>query len=786
MHKIPNLPLGKVAHRSVVRVFFPRMYRYADTRKVPSADIELIYNQCLRPIVQRLMPNQATHWPATYEIALRTSRDKAGRLHLGTLDIPAHLLSEFTRQYLEHLSQLRPYFQDAYFGHELRGWKAATVHNVGDADEEAGGIHERVDALEDLTRILDMDVIRPDQWLVDVGLQFGVSGQVLTWRSIGHNALLRHLFPDIPDIERATKRSKTFYVDPQMQMKDIAGFRWTPSQASDWIIYLQAYTTEKSVSYQLHDSIFRERKPSELLTRRNREKLLSDLDQQSTILYTCAGNNATNPNSTRQEGCARLEVRVYLSEANEILTQFPRALINRTMVQISAQLWWCVCMYLPFRDSPDISFRHFKWLRLAAVFMIVNNIHKNNPSDYASENSLALGALSIWIMNSVYRTPNTRFLHLAKEASPQILLHEDDDPFDEDAETIPLMDEAGVYFFCDVVVDHRMKCLRIAWAKSFSPRLIAEAYEQGTLNDVRRLLGCSQVETGQRTVNPQRTANRSAQHTIDARNFRTADEPLPRIGRRLDGLGIPGPRRPHGPDVDYFRQHGGGTRDLIEDATPQGEAADNPLKQHVQEILLQLYYDILSESPNKRSRLEGAWTNIPNSLRAEHAVEDLYLQLEFPFTAVQYVTSTDAQWETHFNRFFPPKIPGHAGQNFGKCRYYHTYLTLVNYLPPRHLSWVRMELHDKFNSLAWIPFTECDRMWSTRKANPQRWKHLPVNGPMEGPRIAIHPTAIRKLRKQPALRPAPADLLEEEEEEEEEVAALAVVGAQREEEEEEE
>lgn len=344
MHKIPNLPLGKVANRSIVRVFFPRMFNRFDSNKIPSPDIELIYNRCLRPIVQHLMPNQATHWPASYEIALQTGRDHTGRLHLGSLDLPTHILPDFAHQYLDLIQQLRPYFQDAYFAHELRGWKAATVHNIQDVSQprvdDALASHERVHALDDLTRILDMPSIRPHQWLIDVGLEFGVPGKVVTWRSTGHNALLQYLLPDIPNIARATKRSKMFYVDPQMLLKDVSGFRWTPGQNSDHITYIQAYTTEKSVSYQLHDSIFRPRRPLELLTKSNCEKLLRDLDEQSRILYTCSGDETADLESTRQEGCARLEVRVPLSDANNILTQFPPDLISTTMIQIPAKHWW--------------------------------------------------------------------------------------------------------------------------------------------------------------------------------------------------------------------------------------------------------------------------------------------------------------------------------------------------------------------------------------------------------------------------------------------------------------
>lgn len=83
------------------------------------------------------MPNQATHWPPSYHVALQTGRDHAGRLHLGSLDIPAYLLDDFARLYLHRVQELQPYFRKAYYGHELRGWQAATVHNLGDQEQPA-------------------------------------------------------------------------------------------------------------------------------------------------------------------------------------------------------------------------------------------------------------------------------------------------------------------------------------------------------------------------------------------------------------------------------------------------------------------------------------------------------------------------------------------------------------------------------------------------------------------------------------------------------------------------
>lgn len=366
MHKIPNMSFGKVANRSCIRVFFPRMYHLFNSNKIPAADIELIYNRCLLPIIRQLMPTHASHWPPSYEIALKTSRDRAGRLHLGSLDIPAHILPQFATLYLETIETIRPYFRDAYFGHELRGWKGATAHNFAtdddQPDDEANFVYERVSGLYDLTRVLNMQAIQEDQWLVDVGLEFGRPGKVVTWSSTGHLALVQHLLPDVPNLERKFNRSKNYHVDHQMHLKDVAGFRWTPGQNIETISYVQAYTTEKCVSYQLHEGIFRPRKASELLSKQACAKLVDDLDEQSQILFACTGDDEQQPDVKPQEGCARVEVRVPLADANDILTEFSLELINDTMVQIPASQWWYVADYFIEIMIYNLVSRYFKSL----------------------------------------------------------------------------------------------------------------------------------------------------------------------------------------------------------------------------------------------------------------------------------------------------------------------------------------------------------------------------------------------------------------------------------------
>ncbi|KAF8836308.1 hypothetical protein BDN67DRAFT_886630, partial [Paxillus ammoniavirescens] len=193
LHTIPNFVFGKVSMRAIVRVFLPHMYG-RESRGVPSPDLALIYDSCLHPLAREMLLNMSTHWPASYDSALVLYRDNKGCIHLKSLNIPHHRLKELGRKYLERLARLRPYFRDAYFIHKLHGWKGATTHN-------SEHLPDKVGVLADLTQVLDMTRVVEEEWQVDMALEVGHPGQVVTWKTSGHRALLASCLPSLRDGE---------------------------------------------------------------------------------------------------------------------------------------------------------------------------------------------------------------------------------------------------------------------------------------------------------------------------------------------------------------------------------------------------------------------------------------------------------------------------------------------------------------------------------------------------------------------------------------------------------
>ncbi|KAG1792246.1 hypothetical protein EV424DRAFT_1336621 [Suillus variegatus] len=171
MHKIPNVPLGKVQQRHVVRIFFPRLYSADGVVLVSQEDLALLYDHCLRPTLLEVLPEFADRAPTSYAAAYMQSKTRAGGLAFNTLDIPWNRLEEVAEILLAKLQEQKPAFRDAYFVHELRGTKGSTIHD-GEKD------WERQMAFEEMFEHVDVDNLNPREWLVDVALTIGVDGHV--------------------------------------------------------------------------------------------------------------------------------------------------------------------------------------------------------------------------------------------------------------------------------------------------------------------------------------------------------------------------------------------------------------------------------------------------------------------------------------------------------------------------------------------------------------------------------------------------------------------------------
>jgi hypothetical protein len=328
LHKIPNVAIGKVQRRHITRIFFPHLYRVDASPAISGELLSFIYDKCLRPALQDVIPEELTHWPVTYAAAMNQNRGANGRLHFHSVDVRHEVLQDFATEFLACLDE-RPELRDAFFVHELRGMKGASSHNPNLSDERAS-------SLNDITMFLDENAINPDEWQMDVALEVHVPGHVTHFLVSGFRDLVKKVLPSIPHHKvDALLRSQKHQVDLAASLKDLGGFRTVPGSKGklDRVSYINAYCTEKSAIYQLFEGgLYRWHSAHELLPGKL-PNLLKEVDQISTTFAACSQDDGL-------EGNARLEIRVPLKDALYKNRTFPQAMVEACIVAIPQDVWW--------------------------------------------------------------------------------------------------------------------------------------------------------------------------------------------------------------------------------------------------------------------------------------------------------------------------------------------------------------------------------------------------------------------------------------------------------------
>ena len=181
-------------------------------------------------------------------------------------------------------------------------------------------------------------------WYIDIGVEISHPGHVVQWLTSAHPRLLTHSLPSIPQVEAERIASlATFNEDLSGHLSDLGGFRVVPGHRGeqDRVVYINAYTTDKAVTYQLHKGIFSAHRPKELFPG-GIEKLCKNVDEMTSTFATCAGNSRE-----QQDGTAHLELRVKLESITDTLTQFPDDLIAVSTISIPDHVWWYVAWHSP-------------------------------------------------------------------------------------------------------------------------------------------------------------------------------------------------------------------------------------------------------------------------------------------------------------------------------------------------------------------------------------------------------------------------------------------------------
>lgn len=325
------MPFAKVGSRGTCNIAFPALYGSTRRGVIARPLCVIFYEQVLRPVLLEVDLDHIGHWPPSYHAAEELKRGKNGQYHFGSVPLPVHCLEGVVRGMKAKMEEI-PSFKGAFYIHDLRGVKGESIHNPGSAPE-------RKHALNETCAYLAMTRVPRDQFFIDVGLEIRRPGHVVQWDGSAHAALLREVLPNTtPEQVDLLLGNHACLRDPNALLSDFAGLRIAPASRNigDDVVYINIYTTDKTVHYQLHHGVFQKHKCEDLLPHRI-SHVMDDVDRWTKCLYDCMGGD---DNHEEQVGAARCELRVPMSKYETVLLGMEEDVVNRVVAAIPARTWW--------------------------------------------------------------------------------------------------------------------------------------------------------------------------------------------------------------------------------------------------------------------------------------------------------------------------------------------------------------------------------------------------------------------------------------------------------------
>ena len=324
-------------HHSV-RAFFPELYDDARTSpQLTQGEMTDFYEKGFRPAIDYL--DNANEWPTSYDNAMFRSRGKDGRLGFETKLLPGWLsmwLGDIIRDKLKE-NRCRMYYGMVFLV-QIRGVKNSRRHNP---DENQAPV-----ALRDFITQNHLDVddmMDPANAVyVDVALEASSSyfGDCFSWRTDKHFDVLKNVLriTDAHAERLSSVGSGQYSRDLTSHLPGVSGGRHRLGRSAQGPYnarYLQTYPTCKALTYRLDKGHFAKFiTPSDILNGKAPAFCANLYD-----LY----RNAASSNAS----AARVEVRVSIGSANEVLLDMDDDFFRQALVAFPKSVWWSVAISLP-------------------------------------------------------------------------------------------------------------------------------------------------------------------------------------------------------------------------------------------------------------------------------------------------------------------------------------------------------------------------------------------------------------------------------------------------------
>lgn len=332
VHRIPNLCIAKWGTHNMIRVLLPGLYDGVRTTPfLTQEELAVFYEKGLRPAVEMLAGAAAAEWPPSYSAEMFRARGKKGTLSFQTKTIPSWLVSSLGDEIRRALSNNAvPWGVGLVFLHQIRGVKASNVHNPNQLAAR--------DTFEEFTAHNDIvnDAFLTGDWWIDVGLEVASEEEekeCLAWRTDSHFHVVKAALQiSTSNANRITQPGSSKYLrDMTSHLTAVSGCRISPGARAEGpyeAVYLQMYTTDKSVTYRPDGSHF-----GKFLT--GQDILKGKVDDYCHELYELY-REATEKNYA----LSRIEVRVPVYNATSVLLDLDINTIRNGLVSFHPSIWW--------------------------------------------------------------------------------------------------------------------------------------------------------------------------------------------------------------------------------------------------------------------------------------------------------------------------------------------------------------------------------------------------------------------------------------------------------------
>ncbi|KAG8691127.1 hypothetical protein FRC11_006612 [Ceratobasidium sp. 423] len=405
LHHIPNTRFGEIrGGNTIIRIFLPAL-RSTSSASQPHTSVDpehlkLLYDRALRPAAQETIPeDNIRSLPATYKSEdFRASKGRGSQRQQTGRTIPGQYVEAWVEAINVRVNNdpLLKFARGFFMVVEIRGIKERTRHNVLEAEEEEETPWSQRPRVQALDKALEDWVITEqdmDFWNVDIGTNISVTipaegGQSLFARTDKHAEIIKHFTEKTIDRSNSYVRSRSglgcYSRDEIAHLGSVGGFRLDLSREGQLAVtlYLQLYSSEKSVTYHLGVPCNAKRTSP--------TQVIGNWLHVSRHYYEALGDTFGD-HSDSHNAAVRIESRVPLKHAVAVHGRLSEDDIRNWMIVIPSSAYW-----------------GFKFRRAQSIHSILMQI-MDNRMDVDMKNLPAVASLIVllvWMTNALVNRPD--------------------------------------------------------------------------------------------------------------------------------------------------------------------------------------------------------------------------------------------------------------------------------------------------------------------------------------------------------------------------------------------